>query len=125
MPPPGNLACNPGMCPDWESNQQPFGSQSSAQSPEPHQPGLTDILIIEKSGHKDAQEENNVKTQGREHHMKAEIWEEGQVIEDIAWSNASTSSGTARIAANHQELERGMEGSSPRASRDSMALLTP
>ena len=21
------LACNPGMCPDWESNQQPFGSQ--------------------------------------------------------------------------------------------------
>ena len=23
----GALACNPGMCPDWESNQQPFGSQ--------------------------------------------------------------------------------------------------
>ena len=23
----GNLACNPGMCPDWESNQQPFGLQ--------------------------------------------------------------------------------------------------
>ena len=20
------LACNPGMCPDWESNQRPFGS---------------------------------------------------------------------------------------------------
>ena len=23
----GNLARNPGMCPDWESNQWPFGSQ--------------------------------------------------------------------------------------------------
>ena len=23
----GDLACNPGMCPDWEFNQQPFGSQ--------------------------------------------------------------------------------------------------
>ena len=21
MPPPGDLACNPGMCPDWESNR--------------------------------------------------------------------------------------------------------
>ena len=26
-PPTGDLACNPGMCPDWESNQRPFGSQ--------------------------------------------------------------------------------------------------
>ena len=24
----GDLACNPGMCPEWESNQQPFGSQA-------------------------------------------------------------------------------------------------
>ena len=24
----GDLACNPGMYPDWESNQRPFGSQS-------------------------------------------------------------------------------------------------
>ena len=38
--PTGDLACNPGMCPDWELNQQPFGSQASAQSSEPHQPGL-------------------------------------------------------------------------------------
>ena len=37
VPPVGDLASNPGMCPDWESNQQPFGSQSSAQSTEPHQ----------------------------------------------------------------------------------------
>ena len=24
-PPTGDLACNPGLCPDWESNWQPFG----------------------------------------------------------------------------------------------------
>ena len=35
----GKQACNPGMCPDWESNQQPFGSQAGTQSTEPHQPG--------------------------------------------------------------------------------------
>ena len=35
----GNLACNPGVCPDWESNQRPFGSQASTQFTEPHQPG--------------------------------------------------------------------------------------
>ena len=40
MPPMGDLAHKPGMCPDWESNWQPFGSQSGAQSTEPHQPGL-------------------------------------------------------------------------------------
>ena len=39
-PPAGDLALNPGMCPDWESNQQPFGSQASTQSTESHQPGL-------------------------------------------------------------------------------------
>ncbi|KAF6088491.1 hypothetical protein HJG60_008315 [Phyllostomus discolor] len=35
-----NLPHNPGMCPDWESNQQPLGSQTSVQSIELHQPGL-------------------------------------------------------------------------------------
>ena len=40
MPPTGDLAHNPGMCPDWESNQWPFGTQAGAQSTEPHQPGL-------------------------------------------------------------------------------------
>ena len=40
MPPAGDLAWNPGKCPDWESNQWPFGSQAGTQSPEPHQPGL-------------------------------------------------------------------------------------
>ena len=33
------LAHNPGMCPEWESNRRPFGSQASVQSTEPHQPG--------------------------------------------------------------------------------------
>ena len=40
-PPTEGLSCNPGMCSDWESNQQPFGSQAGAQSTEPHQPGLS------------------------------------------------------------------------------------
>ena len=29
VPPTGDLACNPGMCPDWESNQRLFGLQAS------------------------------------------------------------------------------------------------
>ena len=39
MPPTGDLACNTGMCPDWESNWRPFGFQASTQSTESHQPG--------------------------------------------------------------------------------------
>ena len=39
-PPTGNLARNPGMCSEWESNQQHFGLQASAQSTEPHRPAL-------------------------------------------------------------------------------------
>ena len=35
----GDLACNPGMCPDPESNQRLFGSQAHTQSTELHQPG--------------------------------------------------------------------------------------
>ena len=42
----GDLACNPGMCPDWESNQWPFGLQASTQSTEPHQPGLFFVCFI-------------------------------------------------------------------------------
>ena len=38
--PTGDLAHNPGMCPDWEMNQQPFCLQAGTQSTEPHQPGL-------------------------------------------------------------------------------------
>ena len=40
VPPTGDLACNPGMCPDWELKQWSSGSQASAQSTELHQPVL-------------------------------------------------------------------------------------
>ena len=39
VPPTGDLARNPGICPDWESNQQPFGLQDTTQPIKPHQPG--------------------------------------------------------------------------------------
>ena len=39
MPHTGDPALNPGMCPDWESNLWPFGSQAGTQSTEPHQAG--------------------------------------------------------------------------------------
>ena len=38
MPGTEDLALNPGMGPDWELNQRPFGSQDGTQSTEPHQP---------------------------------------------------------------------------------------
>ena len=37
----GDLAHNPGMCPDQESKSQTFGSQVRAQPTEPDQPGLS------------------------------------------------------------------------------------
>ena len=39
------LACNPGMCPDWETNWWPFSSQVRTRPTEPHQPGLPYFLI--------------------------------------------------------------------------------
>ena len=44
--PNGHLAYNPGLCPKWESDQQSFGSQASAQSTETHQQGLFCIYLI-------------------------------------------------------------------------------
>ena len=41
-------ARNPGMCPDWESNRQPFGSQAGAQSTEPHWPRLKASLCLRR-----------------------------------------------------------------------------
>ena len=38
--PPGDMARDLGMCPDWESNWRPFSSQAGTQSTELHQPGL-------------------------------------------------------------------------------------
>ena len=37
MLPTGDPAHNPGVCPDWESNQQPFGLQAGAHSTELYQ----------------------------------------------------------------------------------------
>ena len=39
-PPTRDLACNPAMCPDLESNWLPFGSQAGTQSTDPDHPGL-------------------------------------------------------------------------------------
>ena len=36
---PPDLAWNPGMYPDWETNHWPFGSQAGTQSTETHQSG--------------------------------------------------------------------------------------
>ena len=41
----GGLAQNPGLCPNWELNLQPFSLQASAQSIEPYQPGIPYLLI--------------------------------------------------------------------------------
>ena len=51
-----DLARNPGMCPKWESNWLPFGSQARGQATELHQlgpfvqfialEGLTALLFI-------------------------------------------------------------------------------
>ena len=43
----GGLAHTPGLCPDWESNQQPFGLQAGTQSTEPHQSGLIFIFLYQ------------------------------------------------------------------------------
>ena len=40
------LAHNPGMCPDWESNQRFFGSQAHIQSSELYQSGWKFILFL-------------------------------------------------------------------------------
>ena len=42
----GDLACNPGMCPEWELIWHPLGSQAGTQSTESHQPGLLDVSLV-------------------------------------------------------------------------------
>ena len=42
----GDVACNPGLYPDWESYQQLFGSQVSTQSTEPQQQGCITTLNV-------------------------------------------------------------------------------
>ena len=48
-PPTGDLACKTGTCPDWESNQRPFGSQAGTQSTEPSQPGHIFLITFKKT----------------------------------------------------------------------------
>ena len=48
-PPTEDLACNPGMCPDQDSNWQPFVSQASTQATELHQPGHLAQVILDSS----------------------------------------------------------------------------
>ena len=45
MTPTGELAHNPSMWPEWDSNKQPFGSQACTQPTEPHQPGINVFLL--------------------------------------------------------------------------------
>ena len=47
-PPTVDLACNPGMCPDWESNQQPLVLQAGTQSTEPHQAGSSWHVLVNR-----------------------------------------------------------------------------
>ena len=49
MPPTGDLAHKPGMCPDWESNQQLFGSQSGTQTRSAFLSNVSNRLIIHKT----------------------------------------------------------------------------
>ena len=45
VPTRGDQTWNPGMCPVWELNPQPFGLQGDAPPPEPHRPGPEHFLI--------------------------------------------------------------------------------
>ena len=50
-PPTGEQACTTDDCPDWESNQWPFASQSGSQSTEPYQPGQNSLTLTERISH--------------------------------------------------------------------------
>ena len=47
LPPTRDLACNPDMCLNEESNQQPFGLWDNVQPSGPHQSGLKALLIFQ------------------------------------------------------------------------------
>ena len=44
----GDMACNTGMCPDWELNWRHFDLQAGTQSIEPHQPGQHKQFFLKK-----------------------------------------------------------------------------
>ena len=43
----GGQACNPGMCPEQESNQQPLGLWDDTQPTEPHQSGQNHPTFVQ------------------------------------------------------------------------------
>ena len=47
-PPIGDLAYNPGMYLDWESNRWCFGFQAGTQSTEPHKPGQRNVFLNDR-----------------------------------------------------------------------------
>ena len=49
MPPTGDLAHNPGMCPDWESKLQLFGLQDNAPINWATQPGINNFYKIKEN----------------------------------------------------------------------------
>ena len=51
-PQPGTWPATQACALDWESNWQPFDSQASTQSTEPHQPGHEFLDITPKAQHK-------------------------------------------------------------------------
>ena len=46
----GDLARNPGLCPDWESNCRPLSLQAGTQSTEPHlpEPNTFDSVLMRR-----------------------------------------------------------------------------
>ena len=50
-PPTRDLACNPGMCSDWELNRQPFGSQPGTEFTDSHKLELNDMFLNSKFNH--------------------------------------------------------------------------
>ena len=45
-PPAGDLTCNPGMCPGWESNRRPFSSQAGTQPLSHTSWGASEMLSV-------------------------------------------------------------------------------
>ena len=64
MPATRDPACNPGMCPDWDSNWQPYCSQAGAQSTKPHQPGRNKSNLKKKKKMERAWREQTCMAQG-------------------------------------------------------------
>ena len=83
-PPTGDLACNTGLCLDWESNQLPFGSQAGAQSTEPHQPELSSSYFKVRAG-----EHWGVTVKSPHLGMRPPGRREGRQVSRLRWAHVS------------------------------------